>query len=346
MSKDEKVTFVKTDIDKKNGQDKCPKCGSTEIIPGKNPGELTCTFCRFTYSVEKLDGLVEDLDKLSGKVVTSGVSKIDRDAGTIVTLKCDSCGAEVVIDTASEMQKRCHWCRSTLSLNAQVPNGAVPDVILPFSISIEDAKASIEKFVNKRKFYAYPKFKEEFNVNNIMGVYFPYMLVDINAHANFKGEGEHQIRWYTVKVGDRTETRYDAELYHIERDFDILINDLSIESNSDRLETDSRDKTNNIINSIMPFDTENCIKYNSNFLRGYTSEKRDIDVEEITPKAYEEAKDIARFAANDTLKNYDRGVRWDHEVLDVKGEQWSSAYLPVWLYSYQQVSVEQVSING
>jgi len=36
------------------------------------------------------------------------------------------------------------------------------------------------------------------------------------------------------------------------------------------------------------------------------------------------------------LKNYDRGVRWTNERLDVKGERWKAAYLPVWMYSYQQ----------
>ena len=41
------------------------------------------------------------------------------------------------------------------------------------------------------------------------------------------------------------------------------------------------------------------------------------------------------FAANDTLQQYDRGVAWSTENLDVKGQQWQSVYLTVWLYSYQ-----------
>ena len=42
----------------------------------------------------------------------------------------------------------------------------------------------------------------------------------------------------------------------------------------------------------------------------------------------------------DVKKHYDRDVRWENERLDVKGRQWKSAYLPVWLYSYQQVKSE------
>lgn len=53
--------------------------------------------------------------------------------------------------------------------------------------------------------------------------------------------------------------------------------------------------------------------------------------------AYEQSKDIARYSCNDTLDLYDRCVCWDTENLDIKGEQWTSAYLPVWLYSYLEV---------
>ena len=88
----------------------------------------------------------------------------------------------------------------------------------------------------------------------------------------------------------------------------------------------------------MPFDIDNCAKYNSNYLKGYTSEKRDINVEDLKNIVDVQAKDIARHKANETLTNYDRGVAWSKEDFYIKGEQWSAAYLPVWLYSYQQVS--------
>lgn len=38
-----------------------------------------------------------------------------------------------------------------------------------------------------------------------------------------------------------------------------------------------------------------------------------------------------------TLTDYDRGVSWASQNVEIKGEQWESAYLPVWLYSYQQI---------
>lgn len=179
-------------------------------------------------------------------------------------------------------------------------------------------------------------FRKEFTTDNVMGVYLPYMIVDANTHANLKGQGEHETKRWTEKNGDSYDTYYDADLYDVEREFDLTIEGLTVESSKDKLDTGSKDKTNNIINSIMPFDTENCVKWDANYIKGYTSEKRDTNVEELKGLVQEQSKDVARFAANKTLGFYDRGVRWDSENLEVKGQQWKSAYLPVWLYSYQQ----------
>ena len=327
--------IVQTDLGNKDGQNKCPKCGATDISLNTKTGKLRCNFCRHEFEPQKLEGLEKDISNLEGEVLGSGTQDINNDAGDIITLKCSSCGAEVVVDTSESTSARCHWCRNTLSINEQIPNGAVPDTVLPFKLTKAEAKKQIEEFVGKRKFFAHPKFREEFTTDNIMGAYFPYMIVDVNSHAKLAGQGEHEVRRYTVKRGDNTETRYDADLYDVEREFDLSIEGLTVESSMDKLDTSSA-KTNNIINSIMPFDTENCVKWDSNYLKGYTSEKRDVNVDQLRPLVQEQAKDVARFAANESLKQYDRGVRWDSQELDIKGQQWKSAYLPVWIYSYLQ----------
>lgn len=340
--------IIQTDIGAKDGQNKCPKCGATDIGLNSKTGKLRCNYCRYEFEAEKLEGMETDVTKLQGETIASGAQNIVADTQDVVTLKCSSCGAEVVIDTSEATQARCHWCRNTLSINQQIPNGAVPDVVLPFNLTKEEAKEHIEKYVGKRKFFAHPKFKAEFTTENIMGVYLPYMLVDVNGHARFIGEGEHEVRRYTRKSGNSETTYYDADRYDVEREFDIAINGLSVETSSDKLDKNSSSKTNNVINAIMPFDTENCVKFNANYLKGFTSEKRDTSIDDIKPIVDVQTKDIARYAANQTLKEYDRGVRWDTQDMNVKGRQWKTAYLPVWLYSYMQENnvLHYVAVNA
>lgn len=334
--------IVKTDEGSSDGQNKCPQCGSTDISVNAKTGKLRCNFCRHEFEPEKIKGMETDITKLEGEIMGSGTQDIASDSQNVITLKCSSCGAEVIIDTSESTQARCHWCRNTLSINQQIPNGALPDVVLPFKLTKSEAKDQIEKFVGKRKFFAHPKFREEFTTDNIMGVYFPYMIVDINSHARFTGHGERLVRRYTRKNGNNTTTYYDADLYEVGRDFDLTIEGLTVESSSDKLNKNSH-KTNNVINAIMPFDIENSVKYNANYLKGYTSEKRDTNIDQLRPIVDKQSKDIAILSANETLKDYDRGVNWSNEQLDVKGKQWKTAYLPVWLYSYQQITSDNNS---
>lgn len=333
----EKPTIVKTDVGAVNGQNKCPKCGATDISLNINNGHLRSNYCRYEFVPEQVSGIQTDIQNLQGEVLTSGIQNIQADASDVVTLKCTSCGAEVVIDTNEAMHARCHWCRNTLSINQQIPNGSVPDLVLPFHITKAEAEQQIRNFVKKRQFYANPKFKKEFTTENIMGVYFPYMVVDVNGHALLSGQGEHLVRRYKSGSNEHAVTYYDADVYQVEREFDVVIQGLTIESNKDKLNRHNDNKTNNVINAIMPFDIENCVKYNANYLKGFSSEKRDVNVDELRPLVETQSKDIARFAVNDTLKNYDRGVAWQKQDLNMKGQQWKAAYLPVWLYSYQQV---------
>ena len=334
---EEQIIDVSNGAKKKNGQYVCPNCGASEISPNPKTGKLRCDYCACEFDGKKIENVVSDVSTLKGRRRGKGTSNIKADVNDVVTLKCGGCGAEVVIDTANAPHARCHWCRSILSINSQIENGSVPDVILPFQKRKDEAQRKINEFVGKRKFFAHPKFKKEFTTENIMGVYFPYLIVDGNCHANFQGQGEHLVRKYTVGSGDNRKTRYDADLYNVGREFDIAIDDLTVESNSTRLDKTSNTQTNNIINSIMPFDTENCIQYEANYLVGYTSERRDVNIDDIEPKITKQFTDVARFAAKEEAKFYDRGIRWDTTDLRVVGTQWLAAYLPVWLYSYQEV---------
>lgn len=345
---------VRTDVGATDGLTKCPRCGATEISLNTASGSLRCHFCRFEWQATnalELWGLDGPIGELQGLVLGSGASQIES-TDDVRTFKCGACGADVVIDTGHSTQARCHWCRNVLSMNQQIPNGAVPDMILPFSLPKEAAVEKIRAFVKKRQFFAHPRFKKEFAPENVMGVYLPYMVVDVNAKAAMSGVGEHEARRYTVKVGDSRETRYDVEVYQVARQFTLHVNDLTVESSSSRLDQRTSENTNNIINSIMPFDTANSVRYDANYLAGFTMERRDTDYDRLLPLAQVQAGDIARYQANSTLQYYDRGVRWDHEQLDVVGQRWVSAYLPVWLYSYYERKkngssfLHYVAVNG
>jgi ribosomal protein S27E len=319
----------------KNGVNRCPKCGATDVALNMKTGKLKCNFCRTEFDDTSANA-AGGIEGLTGDVVGEGATNIIPDEKIVLTLKCPACGAEVVINTEEVTSARCHWCRHVLSINEKMPNGAVPDLVLPFKLEKEKAESSIRAFVEKRQFFAHPKFKAEFTTENIMGVYLPYMVVDVNAHAMLAGEAEHLVRSYTVGSGNNRRTLYDADAYDVTREFDLLVDDLTVEASSDKLNQDNKANTNNVINAIMPFDTENCVGWNPSYLRGFTSEKRDTNIEALKPVMKTQVGDMARYRAKESMTFYNRGARWTQEDLTIKGTSWKAAYLPVWLYSYLQ----------
>lgn len=329
--------MAKMKAQEKNGINRCPNCGASDIRLDIKSGKLKCSNCRSSFEDEPANarGGVEDL---KGFNIGGGAKDIIPSEKVIVTLKCPACGAEVVINTDEATSARCHWCRHTLSINEKMPNGAVPDLVLPFKKEKESAEEAIREFVKKRRFFAHPKFKREFAPDNVMGVYLPYMIVDVNAHAEMKGEAEHLIRRYTSGSGNHKTTYYDAEAFAVTRDFDLLIDDLTIESSSERLKQDVRVNTNNVINAIMPFDTENAVAWNPNYLLGFASERRTTNVEDLRAQLKLQVGDIARYKVKESMEYYNRGAKWTSEEVTTKGAKFKAAYLPVWLYSYLQDS--------
>lgn len=326
-----------------DGVNRCPKCGSTDVRLRGSTGMLVCLFCRNEWQearVEEEFGLGEGIDDLQGTVIAGGAENIASDAD-MVTLKCGGCGAEVVIDTAHALNTRCHWCRHTLNINEQMPNGAVPDAVLPFKLTHTEAVEKIREFASSRRLFAHPRFKKEFVPENVLGVYLPYLVIDARAEAAYVGKGEIQTRRWTEKEGDNTVTYYAADVYQVDRSVSFTVDDLTVEGAAERAQFDGS-TTNNIINTILPFDTKNAVKWNSSYLVGFTSEKRDLDVGDLTPVLHDQLLSIGRSQVEGSLEELDRGVRWEQEKVDVGGSRWVSMYLPVWLYSYYQENTKML----
>lgn len=324
----------------KNGAMRCPYCGATDVALDAKSGKLKCGFCRSLFTSKEANAY-GGVEGLSGDVIAGGAAEIIPDESVILTLKCPACGAEVVVNTDEATSARCHWCRHVLSVNEKMPNGAVPDLVLPFLWEKVKAQEKIDEFVKKRQFFAHPQFKREFTTENILGVYLPYMVVDVNGHARLEGEAEHLVRRYSVGSGKNRQTRYDADAYTVTREFDLLVDDLTIEASSDKLRQDLRSTTTNVINAIMPFDTDKCVAWDPRFLRGYASEKRDTDVKELKEQVALQVGDVARYRVKESMTFYDRGTKWMNEKQEIKGTLWKAAYLPVWLYSYMQTKGDE-----
>ncbi len=327
----------------KDGLHRCPHCGSSDVSLDTKKGELKCNYCRTIFEA-KSDNELGGIEGMKGETRGEGAADIIPGEDIVKTFRCPSCGAEVVINTEEATNASCHWCKHIFTIREKISNGAVPDLVLPFKVTKEEAEKKAKKCLDDNMLVIPSDFMQSFDEKEIRGVYFPYLIVDVNGHLDMNGQGEKRVK----AQGDNM-----VETYDISREFDILVDDLTVESSAKRLNQDTYVNSNNIINAILPYDTENAVVWDANYLRGFASEKRNVNVDNLKEVVALQIGDIARNRAkNETASEYDLGIRWEHEHLGIKGTKWKAAYLPVWLFSYKNDEnsndkrIYYIAING
>jgi ribosomal protein S27E len=333
-----------------NGVNRCVSCGSSEL--SFDGAWLTCAYCHHHWNTAVLADqlhLSDGIDNLVGTAVLTGAKDIDT--SSLVTVKCDGCGASVTINSATTLNDTCHWCLQVLSLNSPVDNGSVPDAILPFTITRDDAINRMVAYVSGLKNRASPEFIGDFARYPIQAVYLPYLVVDGNVTATLEGQA-----WVDQGMAKESpypqDCVYRTEEFTVVREADLSIDDLAIEARSMRTKQFAAVSTVNIINSIQPFDVEHAVRFDAHYITdGIVFETRDMGVDAAMDYAADHFATIARNYVNRTLAQYTGGVRWDAEELNIWGSRWVSMLLPVWLYAFEEKTptgpmLHYIAVNG
>lgn len=255
-----------------------------------------------------------------------------------VTIRCANCGAEVIVSAAESANALCHWCRHVLSLNDRVPNGPAPSGVLNFGLTRDQGKAAITKYLTTRRLFAPTQFKRELKIENVLGVYLPYTIIQGTAHASFWGQAEHLARQY--KLNDESGKRkqyYDVDLYNVGRNFDVRLREIRVRANNGETNRYAKE-IDRIIDEMMPYRIEDAVSWNGAVhLRGVTAEKIKVNLDAFERVVKEKIQTAVRRTIHQSIAKYDRGVAWEIKEIKMDDEEIKTYYLPVWMYSYQTV---------
>jgi hypothetical protein len=333
-----------------NGVNRCVSCGSSDV--SFDGTWLVCAYCHHRWNTAVVADelhLSEGIENLVGTAVLGGAKDIDT--SSLVTVECDGCGASISINSEASLSVTCHWCRHVLSLNHPVDNGAIPDAILPFYITREDAAARMAAYVSTRTTFANEDFLRDFAAPTLQAVYLPYLVADGNVTVRLDGQAWVQRGSSGgSEAGDQVD--YTTEVHTVMREADVLVDDLAIEARSTRTKLYAAVSTTNIINAIQPFDVEHAVRFNAQYIaEGVAFEKRDIDMTGAMGPAADLFATLVRGYVNQTLSAFTGGVRWEHEQTSIKGTRWISVLLPVWLYSFEESTADgpmmhYIAVNG
>ena len=251
---------------------------------------------------------------------------------------CPNCGVELVCAMNNPAVK-CHWCQTMIPSNLYIETPNMPDLILPFKITKEEAQKHLDEYIDKINDKKIKRIIKKSENKEIIPIYLPYMLVDINAHSINHG-----------RVKKRINRRKYLSTIKKTRDFDIIIKDVIIETSKNN-SFNAQNSSSDVVNRLKPFDVENSVVFNANYLNGYYSENRELNTTDMDASV----RDILKQIVNDELKKIDQYAKeeteWITKENDIIGTQWTSIYLPVWIYSFcvkenGKNKIYYIAING
>ena len=330
---------------------KCPSCGAP-INFDVPSGKMKCSFCGASFTVEEVNqfnGISQanaELDAAHAK--QAGTTGATGGAGTATTpetqisttpaegqpgwveppptyldeatgqqmaqFQCNSCGGEI-IGSPDMVSARCPWCNNNFVATGQLTSTRVPDRMIPFAMTKEQALEAFK--ANMKGLKLIPREFKQVSVDDIQGVYVPYCLYD----ATVAGEGNfscENIRTWTDSEYEYTEHRE----YQVYRSANVAFLDVPVAGTTK--------VTDKITESVEPFDYTKSVAFSPAYLTGFMTNKYDVDAQDANPRALERMKDSTEEVLRNSISGYDTVSTINTSIQPAFGEL-EYVFLPMWL---------------
>ncbi|WP_368251293.1 TFIIB-type zinc ribbon-containing protein [Enterococcus sp. 2201sp1_2201st1_B8_2201SCRN_220225] len=313
---------------------KCPNCGGALTFDPADQ-KFHCPYCLsiFTeaevseFEAKQKAAQMVDEDNSTATGTTEDAASKDTTTetetsaeGTMELYLCPSCGAEIVTDTTTAATF-CYYCHNPVVLQGRLSGKFLPDKVLPFAITKEEA---VESFLNwsQKKWFVPKDFFNKDQVAKLTGVYFPYWNVNAQADGGLNGTGTSLRVWIVGDI-EYTETKqYEVRRAGRFRFSNLVKNALS------------KNTQQKMVESVQPFQLEQAVNFKDQYLAGFQAEKRDIEYQTLASDVEQELKGYGENLLKNTVGSFTTfSVQSSHlELTDTKKEY---LLLPVWLVTYQ-----------
>lgn len=304
----------------------CPGCGGDMVFDVEKQC-LSCPYCGNTIEITK-----DDYSVIKEYPIETAMETVSRDWGGKTTIiRCDSCGAETVID-ANQLTTECVFCGSIHIRPESNEDVIKPETIIPFKI---DKQAAIDKFRQwlKKRYFSPNNLKIMAKEEKIQGVYIPFWTYDADTYSFYTAEkGMYYYVTENVYVKDsQGKGRYEkrrvrkTRWYSTSGTYRHYFNDVLVCA--------SNQEGRNLIKRLEPFYLKELVPYKSEYLSGFCAEKYSIGLEQ----GFNEAKSTIRSQLHSLIRNQIaadevRNLRINTSYSDVK---FKHILLPIWISAYK-----------
>ncbi|MMZ60529.1 hypothetical protein D1872_226280 [compost metagenome] len=279
-------------------------------------GMLSCQSCG------RKDDIKNIADPL-GNQVFSGVE--------VQEYHCTSCGA-VIITEAETAATVCSFCGSAVVLGDRLSGKLAPAMVIPFSISKEEAVKAFKKWC-KNGLLTPGGFMTADRIKGITGMYVPFWLYELHNKVDVFGHAT-KVRTYTKGDYRYTETQHFEVYRRLRLDYS-------------KIPIDASEKMNDqLMDKLEPFPYDQLKSFKSPYLAGYVAEKYSYNDEQLLPRAKDKISGYIESAIHASVTGYS-SVNFTTKQIDTKVRGADYTLLPVWVVQYDYNKKEYTfAMNG
>ena len=289
----------------------CPNCGA-ELMFDAGKQKLCCEFCESQFTIE-------EIDKTDSMQTAQAQAKNSDDyCEKMLEYSCPNCGAEVITDeeTAADI---CIYCHSPIVLNGKLSGQMMPDKIIPFKFTKEEAQKKFSEFA-KKKWFAPKAFKSLEQAEKISGIYYPFWVTDADTDSSYNAKATRVRVWRMGNVQYTETSKFNVEragFIHFE---DIVTSALSTGEKQ-------------VLEGILPYPSDSLVPFSMPYLSGFKAKKRDIERNALSEEVKKRMNDYATTLLKNTVGGYST-VKTTSCVVRINKCHWEYSLMPIWMLNY------------
>jgi len=313
---------------------KCPACGGA-LSFDSGLQKMKCPYCDTEFEVEAL----QELDEALGQEKPSDFTWESQPEGlwseeetqNLRSYICESCGGEIVGDL-STAATRCPYCDNPVVMAGQFTGDLRPDLVVPFMVSKEQAKAALQQHFSKKPLL--PKlFKSQNRIESIQGIYVPFWLFNTDVEAN--------IRYKATRIHHWSDANYNytrTSFYSLLRGGKIAFDNVPVDG--------STKMANDLMESIEPYDLSQAVDFQTAYLAGYLADKYDVEAEVCKTRANQRIQSSTESSFAGTTVGYATVIP-EHTNVQLHGGNVRYGLLPAWILTTRwQDKLYTFAMNG
>lgn len=305
---------------------KCPHCGA-DMAWDSTSGMLSCASCGHQMRAENIE------TPSASAEYTAGQPETDPDGrhSCMQEYHCQNCGAILLTDRDTAATT-CSFCGAGVVLADRLSGTEAPSLVLPFTISKEEAMAAFKKWCKNGRLT--PKgFMTADRVKNITGIYVPFWLYDVSGIAEADATAT-RVRTYTKGDYIYTETSY----YHVYR---------RMRMRYEKLPADASEKMNDaMMDRLEPYQYPDLKPFAMPYLAGFLADRGSYSASEVFNRAKRRASAYMEQQLRESISGYS-SVTYNSKQMNPECQKAHYALLPVWMVCYDYRQSEHIfAMNG